>query len=1270
MAQKLHSLVEFWIDVGGTFTDCMGIQACGQIVTCKLLSSATIKGQLDKTHQGRDLSTNHLNVDRESFFRGYQFNLLDEQGHLCHQSPITASSRNGHDLSLKEKIPDQHLHLKNFSIQSPEVAPVFAIRKLMNLTLNENPGKINIKLGTTRGTNALLERKGARVGVIVTRGFQDFLDISRQNRPDLFAVEIKKTDALTKNVFEINERIDASGNILISPDDEEIIQRLDQLKALGAESLAICLLNAYTNPVHENRVAHLAKASGFKYISTSSNISPTVKFVDRGETTTVNAYLSPVIQSYLQEITNSFPDCDLKLMSSAGSLLPHRNFLGKDSILSGPAAGAIGLGGLSKALGIQRSIGFDMGGTSTDVCRFNDQVDVSYESEKAGLHLVTPMVDIHTVAAGGGSICRYDGQRLIVGPESAGAHPGPACYGNGGPLTITDINFFKGRIDPSFFPFSLNLTRVQQLLTQMSHDIQEKEGLNMNIQELADGFTRIANQKMASAIREVTLTKGCNPDDHTLICFGGAGPQHACGVASELGISKIILHRYAGILSAWGMQHAVTRHYSNKSYFTILSPSVINELERAFRELEKELDFKFQKDDIAPNQRAKINRLLDLRFQGEDFSITVPYDTPANSIKKFINEHELRYGYTHKNRSVETTILRVNQETKPNGGIVKKEVSSDTLPPQKTNNKNLRTRQSDTISYYHREQLSPDIKVSGPALIHDSFSTCVVEPGWEAHLIDEDVLSLERCKSITLPLSHFKQRNPVELSLFHHHLTHIASQMGHVLQKTSISINIKERCDFSCAILDHHGHLVVNAPHIPVHLGAMSDTIQSLLAQKKQLSPGDAFLCNHPFHGGTHLPDLTVITPVFNDHRELIFFTASRAHHAELGGRFPGSFYPFATNLEEEGIVFSHLKIAENGQFQNDIVLQALSSGRYPSRNPETNISDLKSALVANHHGAELLRVFIQLKGWEYVSSYMKHLTKSSSEKTVQWIKSLQKTSYQFTDQMDDGTEIRLGVEVKDEKITFNFKGSSPPHQESLNSSIAVVKSALIYCLRLMIAEDIPLNDGTLIPVNLKVPHSFLNPGYHEQPEQCSAVVGGNVEISQRIVDVIFGAFQFQAASQGTMNNISFGNANFSYYETIGGGSGAGPTSHGASGVHVHMTNTKITDPEILEKNFPLRLIQFSIRKDSGGEGLYRGGDGLVREIEFLEDVDLSILTERRKRPPYGLHGGKPGKCGVNLLIRKNKKESNLLSSNAQLKICKGDRLKIMTPGGGAFGKA
>jgi 5-oxoprolinase (ATP-hydrolysing) len=1309
-------LWQFWIDVGGTFTDCLGFSPTGQRFRIKVLSSARSKFSLDRIQHSREIFAHQRpdNLFPDNFWRGYRADLFDAVGELKASRQVIAHSAALHSFTLDEPLEPLHCRDCSFEIVSPEIAPLLAIRQLLKIPLDVQIPTCRIRLGTTRGTNALLTRTGARTAFVTTRGLGDSLLIGNQDRPKLFELDIRKHPVLFETVLEIDERISHDGQILGSVDSEVVQRELQQLYNSGIRSLAICLMHAYRFPQHEQQIAEIAQQIGFDNISLSHQVAALAKFISRAETTVLDAYLNPVLNSYLDRLRHKLgPGSELKVINSEGALMQTELFTGKDSVLSGPAGGVIGFSETAKQAGFARSIGFDMGGTSTDVARYDGVLRYERESMKSNVRIITPVLAIETVAAGGGSVCHFDGARLLVGPASAGADPGPACYGRGGPLTVTDLNLYLGRLSPSLFPFALQRNAVSAALEKIQTQVRIQSGTDYSLIELAEAFLQIANANMASAIRTISVADGFDPREYTLVAFGGAAAQHACAVADELEITRVLIHPDASILSAHGIGLASISRQHVRGIYQPLEQLTWSELNSNFAAIRATVLTEMQQQQATEDLSDAY--WADLRYQGTEPFLSLNVNAffaewnpmLPNAIAhanfhqqiraQFQTEHQRRYGYTQE-RALEVASLRViTTSAGPNESHVAPETPRHYVEfaDGEPNRLSFNGVEID-CRIILRERLRAGDRVVGPALITDPFSTIFVQPGWQADTLTDLQLLLQtdsQCGSTSVSqigansistndahVSPNKHASPSDLAaqmtqvcdpklleIFNNQFASIARQMGLSLQNTAVSVNVKERLDFSCAIFDAGGSLVVNAPHIPVHLGAMSETIKFVISDNPHMQPQDIYVTNDPYRGGSHLPDVTVVMPVFGD-EGLRFFLASRAHHAEIGGITPGSMPPMSRSLAEEGVLISNFLLARNGHEHFDRLGELLSSGPHPSRNVNDNLADVRAQVAANQQGINGLQDLITRYSWPTVAAYMKFIQAAAEQKTRNVIRQIPDGRYAFADALDNGAKIAVTINVLGSDLEFDFSETDPVREDNFNANTGIVSAAIIYCLRCLIKDEIPLNAGLMHPVIIRLPASLLNPPVGNSPQTSPAVVAGNVETSQRIVDVIFGALGICAASQGTMNNLIFGDQSFGYYETICGGAGATRNAHGASAVHTHMTNTRMTDPEILEQRFPVRLEQFSIRNHSGGQGKFRGGDGVVRRLRFLRELEVAILSSRRAPyHPFGIDGGQPGACGENLLIR-NGGEPESIRGCQQLRVQVGDQLIIKTPGGGGRG--
>ena len=1278
MASGARDGWQFWIDVGGTFTDCLALPPdVGQAAPLrhKVLSSGVTKGRIDNLSATGTLQDTLRRGDPEHFWRGYNIRLLDREGGITAETTVEAfdAARGALRLVGAGDLAPRLERGQAYELWSGEEAPVLAMRYILGLTLDQPVPLVAIRLGTTRGTNALITRRGARTAFITTRGFADILRIGYQNRPRLFDLVIRKPESLCASVLEIDERIAADGAVLRAPDADRVREQLVTLRRERIESLAICLLHAYRNSEHEELVERVAREVGFTEISRSSRVAPLIKIVARGDTTVMDAYLNPVLRGYVESLRRPLDQAAgsrLRLLTSAGGLVDPERFVGKDSILSGPAGGVVGYSRIAQAAGFSRSIGFDMGGTSTDVSRFDGRYELQYETEKSGVRIVAPMMAIETVAAGGGSVCHFDGVKLAVGPDSAGAHPGPACYGRGGPLAVTDLNFYLGRLLPEFFPFPLDLAAVEQRLQRLCGALLEAGAASYTPTALAEGFLDIANSNMAKAIRSISVAKGYDPADYVMVAFGGAAPQHACAVAKQLNVRQIIIHPHASVLSAYGIGMADSVANRVQGLYQPYSEEGVRQLANRFQELTEEALQEIRSEGITESSRIVSRRFLDLRYQGLDAWLTIeePQEEGRTYAAAYEAEHRRLYGYSHKNRDVEIVAARVEVTGRSRSAPQPSTRAPASIPVESAEAREVSFGgKRHRSGVFRRADLRPGNRFAGPALVVDGTSTTVVEPGWAVEVLTQGELLLSDDQGQAAPAIS-TAADPVQLEIFNNQFAGIAEQMGITLRNTASSVNVKERLDFSCAIFTPRGDLVVNAPHIPVHLGAMSETVKHVLADNPTVAPGDVFVTNDPYRGGSHLPDITVISPVHAAHGDLLFLTASRAHHAEIGGITPGSMPPFSRNLAEEGVVIRNFRLVAAGEPRWDELRELLLSGPYPTRSIRDNLADLAAQVAANSQGTRDLLQLVERYGLSVVQAYMGHIQSAAEEKMKAALRRIEDGTYHFTDHLDDGSRLVVTITITGETVRFDFTGTGGVLPGNLNANRAIVTAAVMYCLRCLIAEEIPLNEGVLAPVTLVLPECLLNPPARAQPEQCAAVVGGNVETSQRVVDVILGALKLAAASQGTMNNLMFGDSTFGYYETICGGAGATSQADGADAVHTHMTNTRLTDPEVLEQRYPVRIREFSIRRRSGGPGTRRGGNGVRRVVEFLRPLQVSLLTQRRgPYAPYGIDGGEPGQFGKNQLQRTDGSLEQLLAAT-QFSANAGDVLIIETPGGGGWG--
>jgi len=1146
-------------------------------------------------------------------------------------------------------------------LTSHEEVPVLAARFLTHTPLDGAFPELEIKLGSTRGTNAILEKKGANTAFLVTKGFKDLLVIGNQQRPDLFALHVKKVPPLYDHVLEVDERVAADGSILSMLESKNIEQLAVQLRKKGAQSIAVALLNAYTNPVHEKALAVAFRNSGFEYVSVSHELSSQIKLLPRAETTVANAYLDPIIHQYVSGIRQGLSTSRLWIMTSSGSLVRADSFFPKDSLLSGPAGGVVGAAHQARRSGIDRILAFDMGGTSTDVSMYNQRYDYRFESHVGSYSILSPSLAIETIAAGGGSICDYDGHRLTVGPHSAGANPGPACYGAGGPLTITDVNLLLGRIDPQQFAIPLQPEAAEKALSILLARINGGKHPRPKAIEILESLLQIANEKMAEAIRKISVKQGHDPKDFALLSFGGAGGQHACALAEILEMDRALVPYEAGLLSAYGIGHAAVERFEEKlvlESWTTYADKLDRDLNDLFLRAQQQL---VQDGHLLKRVRRK-SQLLYLRFIGQDSSVEIDYQAGDSVLTLFRNRYEAIYGHWTE-RVVEVESIRVIAIVGDDSTGSSRGTFSRYRPkPMRTGWTISRGRRK-PCPIFRWEELNPGSTMVGPALVVSGNSTTMIDDGWSWLLYREGNALLTRNQKAAS--AGRKRAQAAELELFTNRFTAIAQQMGALLQRTSFSVNIKERLDFSCALLDADGYLVVNAPHIPVHLGSMGVCVREV-RKHIRMEEGDVIITNHPAYGGSHLPDVTLIKPVFYK-KKLVGYVANRAHHAEIGGSKPGSMPADAHTLDEEGVIIAPTHLVRKGKSRWEAISDLFTNARFPTRTLHENMADIHGALASVNLGEQDLKDLCMQYGYARVASQMKALRTYASSLLAERIRRLPKRTSSATEFLDDGSRLHVSVRRVGRKLNLDFTGSSKVHPGNLNATKAIVQSLVLYCLRLLIDRPLPMNEGLMERVRLILPTGMLNPDFSGL--SLPAVVGGNTEVSQRLTDTVLKAFGLAACSQGTMNNFLFGNERFGYYETICGGTGAGPGFHGTDAVHQHMTNTRITDPEILEFRYPARIIRFEVRGRSGGNGKWKGGNGVNREIEFLEVLEVNLLTQHRVEAPYGLRGGSCGETGNHIWIKSNAKKLRL-PGIVSIQVSPGDRLIIQTPGGGGYGNS
>jgi 5-oxoprolinase (ATP-hydrolysing) len=1231
---------------------------------------------------------------------------------MAHNSWDFWIDRGGTFTDVIGRRPDGTLVAHKLLSENPEAyrdAAVQGIRDLIGLAPGEPiaAGLIGaVKMGTTVATNALLERKGDRTLLLITGGFRDALKIGYQARPKIFARHIIKPEMLYESVVEVDERVRADGTVEREPDLTKVRAELSAALASGIKAVAIVFMHAYRYPEHEQRVAALAREIGFPQVSVSHEVSPLIKLVGRGDTTVVDAYLSPILQRYVAQVaqemkggggtsaSSAFPpvhelreakthdeQARLMFMMSSGGLTAAELFQGKDAILSGPAGGVVGMAETGREAGLSHLIGFDMGGTSTDVSHFDGEYERAFETEVAGVRMRAPMMLIHTVAAGGGSILHFDGARFRVGPDSAGANPGPKCYRRGGPLAVTDANVMVGKLIPDFFPRifgpdqnqPLDARAVQDAFAALAAEIGDKSR-----EEVADGFIKIAVENMANAIKKISVQRGYDVTRYALNCFGGAGGQHACLVADALGMTKVLIHPFSSLLSAYGMgladiratrQQAIEEPFGDAALAAIAATG--GKLgDDARREV---IGQGIPQGDITVHVRAHI------RYAGTDtalvvaaYSVTASPEEAAGSKpdlsamrSAFESAHKARFGFIDETKAL--VVEAVSVEAVGGGAKFSEPVFTATSAPLPAPARTARFYSGGRWhdgAVYTRDQLSPGHKVKGPAIIIEPHQTIVLEDGWQAEITIKNHLVLERVVALKRQSAIGTQADPIMLEIFNNLFMSIAEQMGVSLQNTAYSVNIKERLDFSCAVFAADSTLVANAPHMPVHLGSMDRAVESIIRENKGgIAPGDVYVINAPYNGGTHLPDITVCTPVFDAaQRDILFWVASRGHHADVGGISPGSMSPNATTIEEEGIYIDNFKVVDRGRFREQALQNLLTGAKYPARNPLQNINDLKAQIAANEKGVQQLHKMVAHFTLPVVEAYMQHVQDNAAESVRRVIDRLHDSAFDY--EMDQGTFIRVKITVDKAKreATVDFTGTSPQQPTNFNAPEPVTRAAVLYVFRVMVDDDIPMNAGCLRPINIVIPKkSMLTPEYP------AAVVAGNVETSQAVTNCLFGALEALAAAQGSMNNLNFGNAKYQYYETICSGSPAGPGFPGTDAVHTHMTNTRLTDPEVLEFRYPVVLEDFHIRKGSGGRGKWNAGDGVRRTIRFLEKMDCTILSGHRRVRPFGMAGGEAGQVGENWVRRNDGRMERLKGADATV-IDAGEAVIIQTPTAGGYG--
>jgi 5-oxoprolinase (ATP-hydrolysing) len=1150
-------------------------------------------------------------------------------------------------------------------------AAVFAMREIMKVGAGDDfpADKVAaVKMGTTVATNALLERDGEPTLLIVTKGFKDALLIGQQHRDDLFALSPSRPQPIYQDVIEVNERVRADGTIELALDTEDAKTKMAVIRAKGISSCAVCLMHGYRYNAHEKLIGELARETGFSQISLSHEVSPLMKFISRGDTTVADAYLSPILLRYVEQIRKEIGDTPLYFMQSNGGLAEATSFRGKDAVLSGPAGGIVGAAKSAERIDIQHVLGFDMGGTSTDVSHYAGHYERAFDTVVAGVRMTVPMMDIHTVAAGGGSICSFSQGRFLVGPASAGADPGPAAYGRGGPITVTDCNVLLGKLQPDLFPSvfgpdgkaPLDLNATQQGFKQLARQIEAETGEAQSLKTIAEGFLAVAVEHMARAIKRISVERGHDVKKYALLSFGGAGGQHACLVADALGIDQVIIPPFSGVLSALGM--GLAQQSVIKSQAAECAVDDTHKLEKIVRDLGSDVEKELELQGVPKTNQTTVVE-AHLKYAGSDTALAVSYGLPAEMSADFETLHKQQFGFIDK-----TTAIRVQSlEAEASGGADKTALNLSASGSRSTAICEREIYSGSTLQsapVYRKESLIPNHTIIGPAIILEEGGTTSVEAGWAAKLHSNDTIVLTRSGSSVHSYKATDKPDPILLEIFNNLFMSVAEEMGGVLAKTARSVNVKERLDFSCAVFDTKGNLVANAPHMPVHLGSMGESVTAILeARRGTIKDGDVFMVNDPYAGGTHLPDITVITPVFLASATApSFYVASRGHHADVGGISPGSMPPNSKSIDEEGIRFSNFALVKNSEFQESALRAALAAGPYPSRNIDQNVADLKAQIAANKRGVAQVATLVAGFGADVVDCYMAHVQDNAEEAVRRVIDRLNDGSFSY--EMDCGGVINVSIHAdkSTRSATIDFTGTSGALPNNYNAPLAVTKAAVLYVFRTLTQTDIPLNAGCLKPINLIVPEGcMLN------PSAPAAVVAGNVETSQAVTNALFLATGTLAASQGTMNNFTFGNEIYQYYETIAGGTGAGDGISGTSAIQSHMTNSRLTDPEVFEWRYPIMLDHFGIREGSGGQGATTGGDGAIRTVRFLESMEASILSGHRLSGPPGLAGGNAGKPGKTFVTR-NSGTIETLEAADHTELKAGESITIETPGGGGHG--
>jgi len=1200
--------------------------------------------------------------------------------------------RGGTFTDIVGRSPDGSLHPHKLLSENPENYQDAAIQGIKDILGISKDEKIpsdqvgNIKMGTTVATNALLERKGDRTALLITKGFRDMLEIGYQARPDIFAKEIIKPELLYEKIIEVDERVLADGTIETPIDLEKLDKEITRMKEGGIDSVAVTFMHAWKYTDHEKQAAALVRASGFGQVSVSHEVSPLIKLIGRGDTTIVDAYLSPILRRYVEQVSGELGlqeatkgkalsgkqknNPRLMFMMSSGGLTAADLFQGKDAILSGPAGGVVGAVETSKLAGFNKMIGFDMGGTSTDVSHFDGELERSFDTEVAGVRVRAPMMRIHTVAAGGGSILTYNSGRFQAGPDSAGANPGPACYRRGGPLAVTDANVMVGKLQPEFFPSIFGPKQDEPLDTEAVHGKFKTlaDEVDSTPEEIADGFLKITVENMANAIKIISVQRGYDVTDYALNCFGGAGGQHACAVADALGMETVLIHPFSGILSAYGMGLAQIRASRSRAVVKVMDEELLSELETLESEIKRKTESELSKQDVSDSNIESFTRCY-IRYDGTDLAIPVSFASLQTMVESFEELHRKQFGFVFENKALIVESIEVEsigddaELIEPEHSLIEAQQTADQVTQFFSGG------EWHKAGIHFRKNIKPGNTVNGPALIIEPHQTIVIEPGWRAVINTFDHIVLERAEKLARQSAIGTNADPVMLEVFNNLFMSIAEQMGVTLQNTSYSVNIKERLDFSCAIFAADGSLVANAPHVPVHLGSMDRSVETTIEQNKgNIDPGDVFILNAPYNGGTHLPDVTVITPVFDDQdKDILFYVAARGHHADIGGMAPGSATPRATHVDEEGVLIDNFKLVKKGVIDETGMRKILTDHPWPARNPDQNMADIRAHIAANEKGANELRKMVDNFGLDVVQAYMGHVQDNAEESVRRIIDTLSDCKYTLTTDNDQQITVKITVDKENREATVDFTGTSPIAKNNFNAPEPVCRAAVLYVFRLMVESKIPLNAGCLKPINIIIPDGcMLKPTYP------AAVIAGNTETSQHVTNCMLMALGAMANGPGTMNNLTYGNAKYQNYETMCGGSPAGKMNDGrkfagSDAVQTHMTNTRLTDPEILELRYPVVVEDFNIRRGSGGKGKYRGGDGVSRTMRFLEEMSCAILSSSRIHPPKGLDGGGNGEVG-STLIRRTNGEIEKLQHNDQTEVSAGDAVILNTPAAGGYG--